>query len=85
MTSYFSKHCGLTTGFSDFHKMALTILKTEYVKADPIQINDRNYKNFSPTLLKTDLRSSLMENELSNRNVDTFQILYMIYLINMPL
>ena len=63
----------LTTGFSDFHKMTLTILKTEYVKADPIQINYRNYKNFSPTLFKTDLRSSLMENELSNRNFDTFQ------------
>ena len=58
---------------SDFHKMTLTILKTEYVKADHVQINYRNYKNFSPTLFKTDLRSSLMENELSNRNFDTFQ------------
>ena len=29
----------LTTGFYDFHKMAVTVLKTEYVKADPIQVN----------------------------------------------
>ena len=69
----FQNTAALTTGFSDFHEMTLTILKTEYVKADPIQINYRNYKNFSPTLFKTDLRSSLMENELSNRNFDTFQ------------
>ena len=63
----------LTTGFSDFYKMTLTTLKTEYVKADPIQIYYRNYKNFSSTLFKTDLRSNLIENELSNRNFDTFQ------------
>ena len=69
----FQNTAALTTGFSDFHKMTPTILKTEYVKADPIQINYRNYKNFCPTLFKTDLRSSLMENELSNRNFDTFQ------------
>ena len=59
----FQNTTALTTVFSDFHKMTLTILKTEYVKADPIQINYRNYKNFGPTLFKTDLRSSLMENE----------------------
>ena len=29
----------LTTGFSDFYKMTVTILKIEYVKADPIQVN----------------------------------------------
>ena len=28
-----------TTGFSDFHKLVFTILKTESVKADPIKIN----------------------------------------------
>ena len=27
----------LTTGVSDFHKMVFTILKTEFVKADPIK------------------------------------------------
>ena len=80
----FQNTAALTTGFSDFHKMTLTILKTEYGKADPIQINYRNYKNFSPILFKTDLRSSLMENELSNRNFDTSQITLYEILINSP-
>ena len=31
----------LTTGFSDVHKMTVTILKSEYIKADPIQIQHR--------------------------------------------
>ena len=28
----------VTTGFSDFHKMTVTVLKKEFVKSDPIQI-----------------------------------------------
>ena len=35
----FQNTTAVTTGLSDFHKMTLTVLKTEFVKADPIQIN----------------------------------------------
>ena len=36
---HFQNILALTTVFSDFHKMTVTILKTEFVKSDPIQIN----------------------------------------------
>ena len=36
----------LNTGFSDFHKM--TIMKTEFIKAEPVQINYRDYRNYNP-------------------------------------
>ena len=34
----------LTSGFSDFHKMTVTVLKTEFVKTVAVQINYRDYK-----------------------------------------
>ena len=43
----FQNNLSLTSGFSDFHKMNVTVLKTEFVRADPIQINYRDYKNLT--------------------------------------
>ena len=48
--TYFQNTEVITTGFSDFHKMTITILKTEFVKAEPIQIVYRNYKNYNPMI-----------------------------------
>ena len=69
----FQNTIALTTGFSDFHKMTVAILKTEYVKEDPIQINYRNYKNFNPILFQEEVRKRLDEDSQSNKNFDNFQ------------
>ena len=69
----FQNTVALTTGFSDFHKMTVTVLKTEYVKADPIQVNYRDYKNYNPTLFREELKNKLNEDILSNINFNNFQ------------
>ena len=63
----------LTSGFSDFHKLTITVLKTEFVKADPIQINYRDYKNFNTSRFNEDLRNRLNTDESSNSNYNRFQ------------
>ena len=35
---HFQNTFAMTTGFSDFHKMTVTVLKSEFVKSDPLQI-----------------------------------------------
>ena len=57
----------LATGFSDFHKMTVTTLKTKYIKADPIQLQYRNYKNIDPILFREELRNS-QNNDIMSRN-----------------
>ena len=69
----FQNTSAVTTGFSDFHKMTITVLKTEFVKANPIQINYRNYKNYNPIEFNEDLRIELNNNALSNENYNNFQ------------
>ena len=58
----------ITTGFSDFHKMTVSILKTQFVKIDPIQINYRDYKNYNPINFTRDLRNNL-NNDDTNYNI----------------
>ena len=62
----------LTTGFSDFHKMTVSMMKTEFVKSDPLQIRYRNYKNFEPTLFNSELKSTLDANINSNSEFNVF-------------
>ena len=69
----FQNTIALTTGFSDFHKMTVITLKTEYIKADPIQIQYRNYKNFDPILFREELRNNLNNYILSRNNYNDFQ------------
>ena len=47
------------TGLSDFHKMAVTVMKSSYVKAKPKEITYRCYKNFNPDVFKNDLKSAI--------------------------
>ena len=48
----FQNTLALTNSLSDFHKLMMSVLKTEFVKADPIQINYRDYKNFNACTFK---------------------------------
>ena len=71
----------ITTGFSDFHKMTVSILKTQFVKIDPIQINHRDYKNCYPINFTRDLRNNLNDDDTLDTNYNRFQkILYNVIL-----
>ena len=69
----FQNTMALTSGFSDFHKMTVTILKTEFVKADPVQINYRDYKKFNVSRFNTDLRNKINSDSASNTKYNRFQ------------
>ena len=43
----FQNSAAMTTGFSDFHKMVVIVLKTEIVKVDPLKITYRDYKKYN--------------------------------------
>ena len=51
------------TGLSDFHKMAVTVLKTTFPKAQPKIIYYRDYKNFDLSMFRNELRLELRKNE----------------------
>ena len=53
--------------------MVFTILKTEFVKADPIQINYRDYSNFNSIHFHDELRKELSVNPSINNDCDFFQ------------
>ena len=51
------------TGLSDFHKMAITVMKTTFPKAQPKTIYYRDYKNFDLSKFRSELRQELKKNE----------------------
>ena len=53
----FQNTCTLSTGFSDFHKMIITVLKTTYNKPKPKEIFYRDYKNFVANNFHSDLNN----------------------------
>ena len=69
----FQNTSAFTTGFSDFHKMTVTVLKTEFVKADPLKINYRDYKNYNSFEFNKELKSKLNSDPSSNTNYSNFQ------------
>ena len=56
----------MTTGFSDFHKMVVTVLKTEFVKLDPLKITYRDYKKYNSFEFNKDLKTKLRSERFSN-------------------
>ena len=63
----------VTTGISGFHKMTVTVLKTEFVKSDPIQINYRDYKNYNPVNFNEDLWNRLNSDISFSKDYSKFQ------------
>ena len=53
--------------------MTVTILKTEYVKADHTQIIYRNFKKFNSIHFQEEVRNRLYDDNQSNNNFDKFQ------------
>ena len=53
----FQNFCVIETGYSDFHKMIVTVMNTSYRKIEPRVTNYRDYKSFS----NEGFRESLLE------------------------
>ena len=54
------------TGFSDFHHMVYTILKTTYDRLPPKVVSFRSYQNFSETYFREELARKMNENPTEN-------------------
>ena len=52
--------------------MTVSMMKTEFVKSDPLQIRYRNYKHFEPTLFNSELKATLDANTNSTREFNVF-------------
>ena len=63
----------IETGLSDFHKIAVTILKTTFPKQGPTIINYRNYKKYDENVFKSDLRLELQKIEPLDLNYSSFE------------
>ena len=69
----FQNSLTLTTGFSDFQKMTITVLKTEFIKPEPIQIIYRDYKNYDSVIFRRDLFNKLECDVTVSNDYDRFQ------------
>ena len=56
----------VATGLSDFHKMAVTVMKTTFPKAKPKVIQYRDYKNFVLENVRMELRIRLQNEVIDN-------------------
>ena len=54
------------TGFSDFHKLFLTVFKTTFVKSKPKKLFYRDYKHFNHECFEKDLKCALSTFEKIN-------------------
>ena len=66
----------VTTGLSDFHKMAVTVMKTTFPKAEPKVIQYRDYKNFNLQNFRQELRHSISLGGLIN-TYEMFEDIFM--------
>ena len=73
-TSYRSFHnsCAIETGLSDFHKMIVTVMKSQFQKKGPKIIQNRDYNNFSAEGYRKCILSLLSSRELTRSGFDTF-------------
>ena len=53
------------TIFSNFHKMAVTVLKTSFSKAPPKELFYREYKNFEQDKFKYELKNRTQNEQLN--------------------
>ena len=61
----------ITTGYSEFHKM--TVLKTEFVNANPLQINYRDFTQYNSVNFEQNLGIKFARDQSSYRAFYTFQ------------
>ena len=63
---YFQNSLVIETGLSDFHKMVVTVMKTNFRKLEPKIINYRNYRYFSNDRFREKVTSELSKVVLEN-------------------
>ena len=63
---YFQNSSVIETGLSDFHKMVVTVMKTNFRKLEPKIINYPNYRYFSKDRFKGKVTSELSKVVLEN-------------------
>ena len=69
---YFQNTSTIETGISDFHKLAVTVLKMFYKKQNPKIILYRNYKTFNEELFSIELDKELAKIDLNNAELAEF-------------
>ena len=67
---YFQNSLVIETGLSDFHKMVVTVMKTNFRKLEPKIINYRNYRYFSNDRFREKVTSELSKVVLENSDKD---------------
>ena len=53
--------------------MTVTVLKTEFIKPEPIHINYRDYKKYNYVKFRQDLCNKLQSDNTACRDYDRFQ------------
>ena len=74
-TKCFQKSSAFTSGLSDFHKLIITVLKTEFAKTSPNIIKYRCYKNFLIERFNYELYCSLQYS--SSTSYKVFQDIFL--------
>ena len=67
----------IETGICDFHKLAVTVLKTSFRKKPPKVLQHRNYNTFSHTEFRNELSCILNGINLYNISNDNFVTCFM--------
>ena len=65
-SSSFQSSCAIETGLSDFHKMTITVMKTNFQKLKPKLIYYRDYSMFYKDKFRKELLSKLSMENISN-------------------
>ena len=74
---YFQNTCVIETGLSDFHKLTLTIMKSEFIKQLPKIMHYRNYKYFDNTKFQNDLMFAISKIGLNIITCEQFEKVFM--------
>ena len=76
--THFQNSTTIETGLSDFHKMVVTVLKTNFQKSSPTTIKFRNYSKFNDEDFRLELSNELLLNcELNNITYAEFKHIFM--------
>lgn len=67
----FQNTIAVETGLSDFHKLTASNLKTHFIKAEPIKVKYRDYKNFNIEIFNAEL--SIKLGNLNNAQGPTYK------------
>ena len=68
----FQQIYAIETGISDFQKMVVTVMKTNYKKQKPKTIHYRNYKHFHEQSFNFELSNELQKININNAELKEF-------------